>query len=83
MAKELVRYTADAVIVDPEIGAFKPSSDEVFDTDHPMVKKYRWAFTSDIEAADAQAAARAGGGSVVVEQATARPGEKRSTRKSE
>ncbi len=82
MAKEYVRYVGGVVLLDPESGApVVPPADEVFDTDHPLVRKYRWAFQSDAELAEAQDAAR-GVTSVVVEQATARPGERRNTRRS-
>lgn len=48
--------------------------------DHPMVRAYPWAFASVDEVADAREAERETT-SVPIEQATAAPGEKRSTRR--
>lgn len=67
---ELV-HTGDLEVPNPAI---------TYDDQHPMVRAYPWAFASVDEVADAREAERETT-SVPIEQATAAPGEKRSTRR--
>lgn len=78
MAK--VRIRAPYVLVDVETQtSYAPKLSDYFDDTDPLVKAHRWAFATDEElAADA---ANPPLTEIVVETATAAPGEKRSTRR--
>ncbi len=63
MATVRVKADVQSVVTDPESGvmvALRP--DDAYDSQHPLVRAYPWAFTRD---------------NVAVEQATAAPGERR------
>jgi hypothetical protein len=81
MPKKYVRARRGVgILLHPETGGLvTPSPDIPVDASDSLVKKFPWAFASDEELAEemeqAAAAARP------VEQATAAPGEKRTTRK--
>ncbi len=69
-----VRPGREAMVRDPVTGGFVvPSLSEAFEADNPLVRAYPDMFATD----DQLAAER----EVPVEQATARPGEKRATRR--
>lgn len=78
MAKVRIREALS--LYDFESGTFRaPALDEYFDDADPFVQSHPWAFASDDELA-----AHAGAPlvtEVIVEQATAAPGEKRATRR--
>ena len=81
MAKSYVRPRGGVILIDPETGAPVGAFDEMYETDHPMVKAYRWAFASDEELAGEKEAHQPVE-SVKVERATKRPGEKRAAKRS-
>ena len=75
-----VRFKGGVILRHPETGdPFVPSTDPIDETD-PLVKAHRWAFASDEEVAEEQAAARQVT-SVSIEQATKAPGEKSTARR--
>lgn len=80
MAKSYVRPRGGVILIDPETNAPIGAFEEMYESDHPLVKAYRWAFASDEELAaekDAQRPVE----SVSLERATKRPGEKRTTKR--
>jgi hypothetical protein len=81
MPTKYVRFKGGVILRHPDTGAaVVPAGDEPVDASDPLVKAYPWAFASDDEIAEERAAARQIT-SVVVEQATSGPGEKRSTKR--
>lgn len=77
----IVRVKADvsATIYDPTIGGYTALTPGVeYDANDPVVKANGWAFQSD---ATSEAKPRARAVALDVEQATANPGEKRTTRR--
>ena len=77
----IVRVKADvsATVYDATVGGYVPLSPGTeYDSSDPVVKANGWAFQSD---ADAEAKPRHRAVALDVEQATANPGEKRTTRR--
>ena len=75
-----IRQPGKHALWNPETGLHEtPSPAEQYTDDHPLVKAHRWAFGSDEEIAEEQAAAKLVTSVRIadVEQATANPGEKR------
>jgi hypothetical protein len=69
-----VRPGKEAMVRDPDTGGFTvPSLTEAYPEDHALVRAYPHMFATDDELAAEREAP--------VEQATARPGEKRTTRR--
>ncbi len=78
MAK--VRVRGIYALTDPETGVtVVPRAEDYYDTSDSIVKQHGWAFATDDELQEAQAAGPVE--SVIVEAATAAPGEKRATRR--
>lgn len=79
---KLVRVRGDlsaTALIDPESGFHvTPQQGEVYEESHPLVKAHRWAFETDEEAEARLAQPK---GEIVVERATAKPGEKRATKR--
>ena len=82
MAKSYVRFRGGMILRDPETGAPVVPSTDLYESDHPLVKKYPDAFASDADLYEEQEAGRnLAPTEVRVETATKRPGEKRNTRR--
>lgn len=81
MAKFVRARKGTPALLHPDTGLLiVPSPDTPVADSDPLVKAHKWAFVSDEELAEeADTAARSHG--PVVEQATASPGEKRTTRR--
>lgn len=74
-----VRLREPVAIYDAELGAHVvPKPTDYYDEKDPLVKAHPWAFASDEELSAQPMGIME---SVQIEQATAEPGEKRSTRK--
>ena len=72
---KFVRFKGGVILRDPDTGAaFVPDSEPI-DSSAPIVKAYPWAFASDDEIGTERDSTSP------VEQATKRPGEKRSTQR--
>lgn len=69
-------------LLHPETGALVvPNPDTPVEANDALVKKFPWAYISDDELADELAAQRSIVTEVPLEKATARPGEKRTTKR--
>jgi hypothetical protein len=82
MAK-YVRARGGVILIDKESGApIVPSAGEMFESSHPIVKAHPDAFISEEDAFSEQEAARlVPPTEIAVEEATANPGERRSTKR--
>ena len=82
MAKYVRARKGTPALLHPDTGLLVvPSPDTPVADSDPLVKAHKWAFVSDEDlAAEAEQGARSHG--PVVEQATASPGEKRTTKRS-
>jgi hypothetical protein len=81
MAKYVRARRGVGILLHPDTGALiTPSPDVPVNSTDPLVKKFPWAFVSDEDlAAEMEQAAAAASPTGDVEEATARPGEKRVT----
>lgn len=84
MAKYVRARRGVGVLLHPEHGGLvTPSPDIPVPADDPLVKKFPWAFVSDEDLAAEMEQAAAAARPHPVEEATARPGEKRTTRRTD
>ena len=82
MAKSYVRFRGGVILRDPETGVPVVPSDDLYESDHALVKAYPDAFATDEQLYEEQESGRnVAPTEVVVEQATKRPGEKRATKR--
>jgi hypothetical protein len=82
MAKYVRARRGVGILLHPETGGLvTPSPDIPVEASDPLVKKFPWAFVSDEELAAELDQAAKSAGPAPVEEATARPGEKRTTRR--
>ena len=83
MAKYVRARRGVGVLLHPETGGLvTPSPDVPVLATDPLVKKFPWAFLSDEELAAENEQAAVSARPIPVEEATANPGEKRTTRRS-
>ena len=83
MAKSYVRFRGGMILRDPDTGAPVVPTGDLYESDHPLVKKYPDAFATDADLyAEQEAGRNVPPTEVKVEQATKRPGEKRNTKRS-
>lgn len=82
MPKSYVRPRGGLILRDPDTGAPVVPADDLYESDHPLVKAYPDAFVTDAVLYEEQESGRnVAPTEVVVEQATKRPGEKRATKR--
>jgi len=82
MAKFVRARKGVGILLHPETGGFVvPNPDTPVESTDPLVKRFPWAFVSDEDLAAELAQAAESARPAPVEEATAAPGEKRTTRR--
>lgn len=82
MAKYVRARRGVGILLHPDTGGLvTPNPDIPVDASDPLVKKFPWAFVSDEDLAAELQQAAASARPQPVEEATANPGEKRTTRR--